>query len=103
MPGWASTSPSTDLVVGHFNEYLAAASLDYDDGAVDPGNDLAPFAPHGVYATTDGWLAIAVDGDEEYQRLVAYFGHASLRTLASLRRTTASSIGGSWTSASQRW
>jgi crotonobetainyl-CoA:carnitine CoA-transferase CaiB-like acyl-CoA transferase len=68
----------TDLVVSHFNEYLAAASLERHDDEVDRANDLAPFAPHGVYATTDGWLAIAVDGDEEYQRLVAYFGHPSL-------------------------
>lgn len=69
----------TDLVVGHFNEYLAAASLGREDGSVDRANDLAPFAPHGVYATTDGWLTIAVDGDDEYQRLVGYFGHPSLQ------------------------
>ncbi len=69
----------TDLVVSHFNEYLAAASLERGDEAVDRANDLAPFAPHGVYATTDGWLAVAVDGDEEYQRLVAHFGHPSLQ------------------------
>jgi crotonobetainyl-CoA:carnitine CoA-transferase CaiB-like acyl-CoA transferase len=68
----------TDLVVSHFNEYLAAASLDRDDDSADRANDLAPFAPHGVYATTDGWLAVAVAGDEQYARLVACFGESSL-------------------------
>ena len=60
-----------DLVVGHFNESLAAASIDpgWDD-AVDRGNDLSPYAPHGVYPTADGWLALAVDTNEQFGRLV---------------------------------
>ena len=60
-----------DLVVGHFNEFLAAASSDPGwDEAVDRGNDLSPYAPHGVYPSADGWLALAVDSNEQFERLV---------------------------------
>jgi crotonobetainyl-CoA:carnitine CoA-transferase CaiB-like acyl-CoA transferase len=61
-----------DLVVAHFNEFLAATSLAGvgTDDALDRANELAPFAPHGVYPAGDGWIAIAVDGDEQYERLV---------------------------------
>jgi len=55
----------TDLVVSHFNEYLAAASLDVPDDAVDRANHLAPYEPHGVHPTEDGWIAIAGLGDGE--------------------------------------
>lgn len=58
----------TDLVVSHFNEYLAAASLGDDDTA-DRANELAPFAPHGIYPTEDGWIAICVKDDGEFVRL----------------------------------
>jgi crotonobetainyl-CoA:carnitine CoA-transferase CaiB-like acyl-CoA transferase len=68
----------TDLVVAHFNEHLAAASLDRADDTADRANDLAPFAPHGVYETEDGWIAIAVDGDDEYGRLVNRLHHDAL-------------------------
>jgi crotonobetainyl-CoA:carnitine CoA-transferase CaiB-like acyl-CoA transferase len=69
----------TDLVVAHFNEHLAAASLDRADDTADRANDLAPFAPHGVYETGDGWIAIAVDGDDEYVRLSSRLDHEPLR------------------------
>jgi crotonobetainyl-CoA:carnitine CoA-transferase CaiB-like acyl-CoA transferase len=55
----------TDLVVSHFNEYLAAASLDMPDDAVDRANQLSPYEPHGVHATGEGWVAVAgLDGGE---------------------------------------
>ena len=60
----------TDLVVSHFNEYLAAASLGYADDTADRANELAPFAPHGIYATEDGWIAICVKNDDEFARLL---------------------------------
>jgi crotonobetainyl-CoA:carnitine CoA-transferase CaiB-like acyl-CoA transferase len=63
----------TDLVVSHFNEYLAAASLGYQDDTADRANELAPFAPHGVYPTDDGWIAICVRHDDEYARLAKVF------------------------------
>ena len=69
----------TDLVVAHFNEHLAAASLDQGDDTVDRANDLAPFAPHGVYRTEDGWIAISVDGDDEFARLADRLHHDPLR------------------------
>ena len=68
----------TDLVVAHFNEYLAAASLDPDADDADRANDLAPFAPHGVYRTADGWMALAIDGDMDYARLAALLAHDPL-------------------------
>jgi len=77
-PGTGIDFSMTDLVVAHFNEYLAAASLDRDDDEADRANDLAPFAPHGVYETADGWIAIAVDGDEAYARLANRLHHEPL-------------------------
>ena len=61
----------SDLVVAHFNEFLAAASLDPDsDRSVDRANELSPYAPHGVYATADGWVALAIADDAEFECLV---------------------------------
>jgi len=55
-----------DLIVSHFNEFVAAASVRLEgDGDVDQANELAPFDPHGVYPTEDGWIAIAVVGDSQ--------------------------------------
>ncbi len=69
----------TDLVVSHFNEYLAAASLAPDaDDAGDRANDLVPYAPHGVYPTADGWIAIAVEDDDGYARLATTLDHPPL-------------------------
>jgi crotonobetainyl-CoA:carnitine CoA-transferase CaiB-like acyl-CoA transferase len=62
-----------DLVVSHFNEFLAAASLD-PGMDVDRANELAPYAPNGVYPTVDGWLALSVDGDEQFAGLVSVLG-----------------------------
>ena len=70
----------TDLVVSHFNEYLAAASIGDDEDAVDRANELTPFAPNGVYPTADGWIAISVDGDEDYARFASLLEHGPLLT-----------------------
>ncbi|HWS46737.1 MAG TPA: CoA transferase [Acidimicrobiia bacterium] len=68
-----------DLVVAHFNEFVGAASLDgHSDASVDRANELSPYAPHGVYPTSDGWLALAVDGDEQFARLGKVLGHEPL-------------------------
>lgn len=59
-----------DLVIGHFNEFIAAASLDpSSDGTVDRANEMAPFAPNGVYPTEDGWIAISVLDDAAFGAL----------------------------------
>lgn len=64
--GTAIDFAMADLIVSHFNEFVAAASVDAgSDGDVDQANELAPFAPHGVYPTEDGWIAIAVAGDRQ--------------------------------------
>jgi crotonobetainyl-CoA:carnitine CoA-transferase CaiB-like acyl-CoA transferase len=75
-----------DLIVAHFNEFLAAASLDPDsEQSLDRSNELSPYAPNGVYPTTDGWIALSVDDDEHYGRLAKVLAHDALAdpTLAS--------------------
>jgi crotonobetainyl-CoA:carnitine CoA-transferase CaiB-like acyl-CoA transferase len=73
----------SDLVVAHFNEFIAAASVGRDrDDEVDRANELSPFAPHGVYRTEDGWLALAVAGDDEFGRLVSVLDDERLATPA---------------------
>jgi crotonobetainyl-CoA:carnitine CoA-transferase CaiB-like acyl-CoA transferase len=64
----------TDLIVSHFNEHLAAASLDATADDADRANELRPYAPHGVYPTDDGWVAIAVDGGDEHALLATVLG-----------------------------
>lgn len=59
-----------DLVVAHFNEFVAAADLDpQSDGAVDRANEVSPCAPNGVYTTEDGWIALSVADDRDYRSL----------------------------------
>jgi crotonobetainyl-CoA:carnitine CoA-transferase CaiB-like acyl-CoA transferase len=68
-----------DLIVAHFNEFIAAASLDPgSDQCVDRANELSPHAPHGVYPATDGWLALSVDGDEQFACLATVLAHEPL-------------------------
>ncbi len=67
-----------DLVIAHFNEFIAAASLDPEADDSDRANYLTPFAPHGVYQAADGWVAVAVDGDEDYARFAALLDHKPL-------------------------
>ena len=62
-----------DLVISHFNEFMAAASLD-PDLPVDTANDLSPYAPNGVYPTVDGWVAVSVEGDEQFARFTQVLG-----------------------------
>jgi crotonobetainyl-CoA:carnitine CoA-transferase CaiB-like acyl-CoA transferase len=62
-----------DLVISHFNEFMAAASLD-PDLPVDTANELSPYAPNGVYPTIDGWVAVSVEGDEQFARLTKVLG-----------------------------
>jgi crotonobetainyl-CoA:carnitine CoA-transferase CaiB-like acyl-CoA transferase len=75
-PGTGVDFSMTDLVVSHFNEYLAAASLGDDDDTTDRANELAPYAPHGVYPTEDGWIAICVKDDGEFDRLTSVLDRA---------------------------
>lgn len=59
-----------DLVISHFNEMLAAASLDPDyDADLDLANELAPYAPNGVYPTSEGWIAISVEDADQLRTL----------------------------------
>jgi len=72
----------TDLVVAHFNEFLAAASVGTSPDDADSANELAPFAPSGVYPTSDGWIALTVDGDEEFGQLATALGAERLGELS---------------------
>jgi crotonobetainyl-CoA:carnitine CoA-transferase CaiB-like acyl-CoA transferase len=69
-----------DLIVAHFNEFVAAASLDPEsDSLVDRANEMFPYAPNGVYATEGGgWIAVSVEGDEQYARLTKILCHEPL-------------------------
>jgi crotonobetainyl-CoA:carnitine CoA-transferase CaiB-like acyl-CoA transferase len=79
-PGMGFDYAMADLISGHFNEFFAAASLDASsDDELDRGNELAPFAPHGVYPASDGWLAIAIDGDDGFGALAEVLDRAALR------------------------
>ncbi len=76
-----------DLVVSHFNEFVAAASLDpISDERVDRANDLSPYVPHGVYPSEDGWIAVAVAGEAGLDRLAAVLGDDRLGVAAGDRR-----------------
>ena len=64
-----------DLVVSHFNDALAAASLDPEsDDTTDRANELSPYRPNGVYPTTDGWIALSVDGADQAAGLCEVLG-----------------------------
>jgi crotonobetainyl-CoA:carnitine CoA-transferase CaiB-like acyl-CoA transferase len=68
-----------DLIVAHFNEFVAAASLDpASDARVDRANEMSPYAPSGVYPAEDGWLAVSVAGDAQYARLAEVLGDEAL-------------------------
>ena len=59
-----------DLVVSHFNEFVAAAGQDAgSDERVDRANEMSPCAPNGVYQTEDGWIAISVVDDDGFGAL----------------------------------
>ena len=69
-----------DAIVSHFTEFLAAARLDPgSDATVDRANELSPYAPNGVYPTADGWVAVAVDGDEQFTGLLTVLDSPPLR------------------------
>jgi crotonobetainyl-CoA:carnitine CoA-transferase CaiB-like acyl-CoA transferase len=64
-----------DLVVARFNEFLAAVSIGIADDDLDRANEVSPYAPSGVYSTADGWIALAVDTDEQFARLVSVLAY----------------------------
>ena len=55
----------TDLVVAHFNEFLAAASLDPSADESDRANELAPYVVNEVRRTEGGWEAVSVETEGE--------------------------------------
>ena len=74
-PGTGIDFAMADLIVAHFNEFVAAASLDpASDTGVDRANEVSPYAPNGVYPAADGWLAVSVTGDAQYRSLAGVLG-----------------------------
>jgi crotonobetainyl-CoA:carnitine CoA-transferase CaiB-like acyl-CoA transferase len=67
-----------DLITARFNEFIAAASINpASDAEFDRANETYPYAPSGVYETTDGWIAISVDGDAQFEHLCGTLANAT--------------------------
>jgi crotonobetainyl-CoA:carnitine CoA-transferase CaiB-like acyl-CoA transferase len=68
-----------DLIVAHFNEFVAAASIDAgSDAHVDRANEMFPHAPNGAYPTRDGWIALSVEDDGQFKQLVEVLAYEQL-------------------------
>jgi crotonobetainyl-CoA:carnitine CoA-transferase CaiB-like acyl-CoA transferase len=64
----------SEVVATTIAEFVAAASLGID-ATIPHGNEMFPFAPHGVYATRDGrWVALAIESDEEWTIFLEVLG-----------------------------
>jgi crotonobetainyl-CoA:carnitine CoA-transferase CaiB-like acyl-CoA transferase len=88
-PGAGLDFAMADLVIAHFNEFVAAADLDPDsDAEVDRANEISPSAPNGVYATEDGWIAISVVDDRAYSSLCRVLGSEGLPDAVYSRATS---------------
>jgi crotonobetainyl-CoA:carnitine CoA-transferase CaiB-like acyl-CoA transferase len=63
-----------EVVATTIAEFVVAVSLGGDPVA-PVGNEMFPFAPHGVYATRDGrWVALAIESDAEWDALLEVLG-----------------------------
>jgi crotonobetainyl-CoA:carnitine CoA-transferase CaiB-like acyl-CoA transferase len=66
-----------EVVATLVGEYVAEASI-RSELTVPAGSTMAPFAPHGVFGCAEGrWLAVAVQSDEQWQRLLDVLGRPS--------------------------
>ena len=67
-----------EAAAGYLGEVLLDAALGGEQ--IPPGNGDLDHAPHGVYpcAGDDRWIAVAVDSDESWRRLVAISGREDL-------------------------
>jgi crotonobetainyl-CoA:carnitine CoA-transferase CaiB-like acyl-CoA transferase len=67
-----------DLIIGRFNEFIAeAARASGGSVSFEVANDQFPYAPNGVYATDDGWIAVSVADDDRYRELAEELGGPS--------------------------
>ena len=69
--GQAVDGSMLEAATGHMGEVLLDAALGGEQ--TPPGNGDLDCAPHGVYpcAGDDRWIALAIDSDESWRRLVA--------------------------------
>lgn len=76
--GQAIDGSMVEAAVGYLGEVLLDAALGGEQTPV--GNGDLDHAPHGVYpcAGEDRWIALAVDSDEKWERLVALSGSETL-------------------------
>jgi len=63
----------SEVVAFQFPDLLAAQQASGKD-VQEEESRLPGYAPHGIFATSDGWLAVAVRTDEEWVRLVEALG-----------------------------
>ncbi len=69
-----------EVVATLVGEFMAEASLS-SKLTMPSGNTLAPYAPHAVFEGRDGrWLALAVQSDEQWQRMLDALGHPAALT-----------------------
>jgi crotonobetainyl-CoA:carnitine CoA-transferase CaiB-like acyl-CoA transferase len=72
--GWIDLSMA-EVVAGKLAEFIAEAGAG-TTRSLPAGSDRFPFAPHGIHPTADGgWLAIAVQSDDEWEALLEALGH----------------------------
>ena len=76
--GQAVDGSMLEAATGYLGEVLLDAALGGEQ--TPPGNGDPDHAPHGVYpcAGDDRWIALAVDSDQNWRRLVAASGRADL-------------------------
>ena len=76
--GQAIDGSMVEAAVGYLGEVLLDAALGGEQTPV--GNGDLDHAPHGVYpcAGEDRWIALAVDSDEKWERLVELSGSVTL-------------------------
>lgn len=75
--GQAVDGSMLEAATGYLGEAILGAALGGEQ--TPPGNGALDLAPHGVYpcAGDDRWIAVAVESDEMWRRLVAVSGHES--------------------------
>lgn len=70
LHGGVADLSMVEVVARCVAEYASASSTGVDIEP-PPGNELAPYSPHGVYLSSDRrWVAIAVSDDDEWAALV---------------------------------
>jgi crotonobetainyl-CoA:carnitine CoA-transferase CaiB-like acyl-CoA transferase len=73
-----------EVVAEHLPEYFSALTADHTE-LIGHESQLDHAVPHGVYECRDGYVALTVESDEDWQRLVELLGCPSTVTTADLK------------------